>query len=105
MKGPAFAMAFKGYINGGALRYDGYVGMYLANLDRDGGMEFKLVFQDGVITKARLRQIWTLPKGGRTESAERAGGGLEHSSPFVTGTPLLALAGHDTSGLAHDGKK
>ena len=105
MKGPAFAMAFKGYINAGALRYDGYVGMYLANLDRDGGMEFKLVFQDGVITKARLRQIWTLPKGGRTESAERAGGGLEHSSPLVTGTPLLALAGHDTSGLAHDGKK
>ena len=74
MKGPAFAMAFKGYINAGTLRYDGYVGMYLANLDRDGGMEFKLVFQDGVTTKAMLKQIWTLPKGGRTEAAEQAGG-------------------------------
>ena len=73
-QGPAFAMAFKGYINAGTLRYDGYVGMYLANLDRDGGMEFKLIFQDGVTTKARLKPIWTLPKGGRTESAERAGG-------------------------------
>ena len=71
---PAFAMNFKGYINAGTLRYDGYVGMYLANLDREGIMEFKLIFQDGVTTKAKLKQIWTLPKGGRTESAERAGG-------------------------------
>ena len=75
MQGPAFAMAFKGYINAGALRYDGYVGMYLANLNREGSMEFKLIFQDGVTTRARLKPIWTLPKGGRTESAERAGGG------------------------------
>ncbi len=74
MQGPAFAMPFKGYINAGALRYDGYVGMYLASLNRDGNMEFKLVFQDGVTASARLRPIWTLPKGGRTESAERAGG-------------------------------
>ena len=58
------------------MRYDGYVGMYLANLDPEGSMEFKLIFQDGVTTKAKLRQIWTLPKSGRTESAERAGGGL-----------------------------
>src|SRR6185436_9514045 len=70
MQGPAFALPFKGYINAGALRYDGYVGMYLANLDREGSMEFKLIFKDGVTTKARLRQIWTLPKGGRTESAQ-----------------------------------
>ena len=70
---PAFAMNFKGYINAGTLRYDGYVGMYLANLDREGIMEFKLIFQDGVTTKAKLKQIWTLPKGGGTESAERAG--------------------------------
>ena len=107
-KGPAFAMAFKGYINAGALRYDGYVGMYLANLDGDGGMEFKLVFQDGVITKARLRQIWSLPKSSRTESAERAGDDVERSAPFVaekTGTLLSALAGHDGSRLAHGGKK
>ena len=75
MQGPAFSMAFKGYVNAGTLRYDGYVGMYLANLDREGSMEFKLIFKDGVTTKARLRQIWTLPKGGRTESAQRAGGG------------------------------
>ena len=74
-QGPAFAMSFKGYINAGALRYDGYVGMYLANLSHDGGMEFKLIFQDGVISKARLKQIWTLPKSSRTESAERQGGG------------------------------
>ncbi|HKS60759.1 MAG TPA: hypothetical protein VJT13_03615 [Xanthobacteraceae bacterium] len=107
-KGPAFAMAFKGYINAGALRYDGYVGMYLANLDGDGGMEFKLVFQDGVITKARLRQIWSLPKSSRTESAERVGDDVERSAPFVaeeTGTLLSALAGHDGSRLAHSGKK
>jgi DNA-binding winged helix-turn-helix (wHTH) protein len=74
-QGPAFAMAFKGYINAGTLRYDGYVGMYLANLNREGNMEFKLIFQDGVITKAGLKQIWTLPKGGPTEAAERTGGG------------------------------
>ena len=73
-QGPAFAMPFKGYINAGALRYDGYVGMYLANLGGDGNMEFKLIFQDGVISKARLKPVWTLPKSGRTESAERAGG-------------------------------
>lgn len=73
-KGPAFSMAFKGYVNAGALRYDGYVGMYLADLDRDGNMDFRLTFQDGVTTKARLRQIWTLPKSGPTESAGRAGG-------------------------------
>ena len=79
-QGPAFSMAFKGYINAGALRYDGYVGMYLANLDREGSMEFKLIFQDGVTAKARLKQIWTLPKGGPTESAERAGGG---AGPFA----------------------
>jgi hypothetical protein len=35
-------------------------------------MEFKLVFQDGVTTAARLKPIWTLPKSGRTESAEQA---------------------------------
>ena len=81
-QGPAFAMAFKGYINAGTLRYDGYVGMYLANLDREGGMDFKLIFQDGVITEAKLKPIWTLPKGGRTESAERAGGGARHSRGF-----------------------
>jgi DNA-binding winged helix-turn-helix (wHTH) protein len=69
---PAFAMNFKGYINAGTLRYDGYVGMYLANLDREGTMEFKLIFQDGVTTKASLKPIWTLPKSGRTESAGRA---------------------------------
>ncbi len=101
MKGPAFAMAFKGYINAGTLRYDGYVGMHLADLDREGSMEFKLIFQDGVITRARLKPIWTLPKGGRIEAAERAGGGLEHSAV----TQFLALAGHDRRGLVQDGKK
>jgi DNA-binding winged helix-turn-helix (wHTH) protein len=75
-KGPAFSMAFKGYINAGALRYDGYVGMYVANLDREGGMEFKLVFQDGVTTQAKLKQIWTLPKEARAESAERISDGV-----------------------------
>ena len=71
-QGPAFSMNFKGHINAGTLRYDGYVGMYLANLDREGTMEFKLIFQDGVITKASLKPIWTLPKSGRSESAGRA---------------------------------
>src|ERR1043165_660146 len=70
-QGSAFAMNFKGHINGGMLRYDGYVGMYLANLDREGSMEFKLIFQDGITTKARLNPIWTLPKSGRTEAASR----------------------------------
>lgn len=68
---PAFSMNFKGHINDGTLRYDGYVGMYLANLDRAGSMEFKLIFQDGVTTKASLKPVWTLPKSGRTESAGR----------------------------------
>jgi len=70
-QGPAFMMAFKGHINAGTMRYDGYVGMYLANLNPEGSMEFKLVFQDGVTTAARLKPIWTLPKSGRTESAEQ----------------------------------
>ena len=74
-RAPAFVMAFKGHINAGTMRYDGYVGMYLANLNPEGSMEFKLIFQDGVTTRARLKPIWTLPKGGRTEFAERAGGG------------------------------
>ena len=74
-QGPAFVMAFKGHINAGTMRYDGYVGMYLANLNPEGSMEFKLIFQDGVTTAAKLKPIWTLPKGGRSESAERAGGG------------------------------
>jgi DNA-binding winged helix-turn-helix (wHTH) protein len=69
---PAFSMNFKGHVNEGTLRYDGYVGMYLANLDGEGSMEFKLIFQDGVTTTARLKPIWTLPKSGRTESAGRA---------------------------------
>jgi hypothetical protein len=73
-QGPAFVMAFKGHINAGTMRYDGYVGMYLANLNPEGGMEFKLIFQDGVTTAAKLKPIWTLPKGGPSESAERAGG-------------------------------
>ena len=68
---PAFSMNFQGHINAGTLRYDGYVGMYLANLDHEGSMEFKLIFQDGVTTKASLKPIWTLPKSGRTESAGR----------------------------------
>jgi len=75
--------------------------MHLADLDREGSMEFKLIFQDGVITRARLKPIWTLPKGGRIEAAERAGGGLEHSAV----TQFLALAGHDRRGLVQDGKK
>jgi DNA-binding winged helix-turn-helix (wHTH) protein len=74
-QGPAFVMAFKGHINAGTMRYDGYVGMYLAKLNPEGSMEFKLIFQDGVTTAAKLKPIWTLPKGGRSESAERAGGG------------------------------
>jgi DNA-binding winged helix-turn-helix (wHTH) protein len=74
-QGPAFMMTFKGHINAGTMRYDGYVGMYLANLDPEGSMEFKLVFQDGVTTAAKLKPIWTLPKGGGSESAERAAGG------------------------------
>jgi DNA-binding winged helix-turn-helix (wHTH) protein len=73
-KGPAFAMTFKGHINAGTMRYDGYVGMYIANLNPEGSMEFKLIFQDGVTTAAKLKPIWTLPKGGGSESAERAGG-------------------------------
>lgn len=80
-QGPAFTMAFKGHIKAGTMRYDGYVGMYLANLDRDGSMAFKLIFQDGVTTAAKLKPIWTLPKGGPTESAERAGGGATHARP------------------------
>jgi DNA-binding winged helix-turn-helix (wHTH) protein len=80
-QGPAFVMAFKGHINAGTMRYDGYVGMYLANLNPEGSMEFKLIFQDGVTTAARLKPIWTLPKGGPTESAERAGG--SGASPFA----------------------
>ena len=72
---PAFAMSFKGYINAGKLRYDGYVGMYLADLDREGSMDFKLIFQDGVITTAKLKPVWTLPKSGPTESAGTASGG------------------------------
>ena len=70
-QGPAFSMNFKGHINDGTLRYDGYVGMYLAILDPEGMMEFKLIFQDGVTTRAKLKQIWTLPKSGRTEAAGR----------------------------------
>jgi hypothetical protein len=73
MQGPGFVAPFKGYINAGMLRYDGYVGMYLAALNRDGDMDFKLVFQDGVTTVVKLKPVWTLPKGGRSESAERAG--------------------------------
>jgi DNA-binding winged helix-turn-helix (wHTH) protein len=72
-QGPAFMMTFKGHIKAGTMRYDGYVGMYLANLSPEGSMEFKLIFQDGVTTAARLKPIWTLPKGGPTESAERVG--------------------------------
>jgi hypothetical protein len=73
MQGPAFVAPFKGYINAGLLRYDAYVGMYLAALNRDGDMDFKLIFQDGVTTVVKLKPVWTLPKGGRSESAERAG--------------------------------
>ena len=73
MQGPAFVMAFKGHINAGTMRYDGYIGMYLANLDREGSMEFKLIFKDGVTTAAKLKPVWTLPKSGPTEAAERAG--------------------------------
>lgn len=74
-QGPAFMMGFKGHINAGTMRYDGYVGMYLASLDPEGSMEFKLIFQDGVTTSAKLNPVWTLPKSVRTESAERAGSG------------------------------
>jgi DNA-binding winged helix-turn-helix (wHTH) protein len=75
VQGPAFVLPFKGYINGGMLRYDGYVGMYLGDVNRDGNMEFKLIHKDGVTSAARLRPVWTLPKG-RTESAARAGDGI-----------------------------
>ena len=68
-------MTFKGHINAGTMRYDGYVGMYLANLNPEGNMEFKLIFKDGVATAAKLKPIWTLPKGSRSESAERTSGG------------------------------
>ena len=73
-QGPAFVMSFKGHVNGGTMRYDGYIGMYLANLDREGSMEFKIISTDGITSAAKLKPIWTLPKGGRTESAGRAGG-------------------------------
>jgi hypothetical protein len=79
MQGPAFSMAFKGHLNAGMMRYDGYVGMYFANLDPEGSMEFKLIHTDGVTSKAKLKPIWTLPKSGRTESAEQAGGGARAS--------------------------
>ena len=82
-QGPAFSMAFKGYVNAGTLRYDGYVGMYLGNLDRDGVMDFRLVFQDGVTSRAKLRQIWTLPKGEPTQSAGLAGGGASIHAALV----------------------
>jgi hypothetical protein len=44
-------------------------------------MEFKLIFQDGVTTAAKLKPVWTLPKGGRSESAERAGRGATGARP------------------------
>lgn len=75
VQGPAFVMPFKGYINAGALRYDGNIGMYLADLNRDGNMELKLIFKDGVTSVVKLRPVWVLPKGSRTQSAERAGDG------------------------------
>lgn len=79
-QGPAFMMTFKGSINAGMLRYDGYVGMYVGNLDPEGNMAFKLFFQDGVTTAAKLKPIWTLPKSGRTESAEKTGGEVRASA-------------------------
>jgi DNA-binding winged helix-turn-helix (wHTH) protein len=62
-QGPAFILPFKGYMNAGTLRYDAYVGMYLAELNRDGEMKLKLVFKDGVISVVKLKPVWTLPKG------------------------------------------
>ena len=74
VQGPAFIMPFKGYMNAGVLRYDGYIGMYLLDFDRAGDMNLKLIFKDGVTSVVRLKPIWTLPKGGATQSAEHAGG-------------------------------
>lgn len=72
-QGPAVIMPFKGYMNAGTLRYDAYIGMYLADLNRDGEMDLRLIFKDGVISVVKLKPVWTLPKGGATQSAERAG--------------------------------
>lgn len=74
MQGPAFILPFKGYMNAGTLRYDAYVGMYLADLNRDGEMDLKLIFKDGVTSVVKLKPVWTLPKGAATRSAELAGG-------------------------------
>ena len=74
MQGPAFILPFRGYMNAGTLRYDAYVGMYLADLNRDGEMDLKLIFKDGVVSVVKLKPVWTLPKGGATQSAARAGG-------------------------------
>jgi DNA-binding winged helix-turn-helix (wHTH) protein len=61
-QGPASVMPFKGYMNAGALRYDGYVGMYLAALNGDGDLELKLILKDGTINEVRLKPVWALPK-------------------------------------------
>jgi DNA-binding winged helix-turn-helix (wHTH) protein len=71
-QGPAFIMPFKGYVNADGLRYDGYIGMYLAALNRDGDMDLKLVFKDGVTSEVTLKPVWTLPKRERTDTAESA---------------------------------
>jgi DNA-binding winged helix-turn-helix (wHTH) protein len=75
VQGPAFSGSFKGHIKAGTLRYDGYAGMHLASLTRDGNMEFKLMFQDGGTGVVMLNPVWTLAKAGRTQSAERAESG------------------------------
>jgi hypothetical protein len=74
VQGPAFAARFKGRVNGGMLRHDGYAGMHVASLNRDGDMEFRLAFQEGGTAVVTLKPIWTLPKSPRTESAEHQSG-------------------------------
>ena len=61
-------MAFKGYMNAGTLRYDGYYGMWLAAPNDAGDMEVQFLFKDGVTSRVTLKPIWTLPKMPGTNS-------------------------------------
>jgi len=70
-QGPALAARFTAHIKDGTLRYDNRAGLHFASVTRGGQMHFQLLHTEGGTGVVTLNPIWTLPKDGAAQAAQR----------------------------------
>ena len=72
VQGPALTTRFAAHVKDGTLRYDNRAGLHFASVTRGGQMHFQLLHKEGGTGVVTLNPVWTLPKDGAAQAAQRA---------------------------------